>query len=119
MLRFQISDKRERQRIDHPVGPIEFGRGPKRQNIARLVIEDLRVSRDHLRVEELPQGHVRLENLSQRNPIRLADGSTISPGESRELPLPARVAVIDTLIEIEPLPGDPIRPEILETIAQP
>src|SRR5437870_5811501 len=45
MLRFQISDKRERQQLDHVSGPIEFGRGPKRNQIARCVIEDLRVSR--------------------------------------------------------------------------
>jgi adenylate cyclase len=119
MLRFHVSDKRERQQFEHASGPIEFGRGPKRNNVARCVIEDLRVSRDHVRVEELENGRVRVENLSTRNPIRLADNSIISPGDRRELELPLRLAVIDTLIEIEPAGADPIRGELLETIAQP
>ena len=38
MLRFQIIGKRERQTLEHASGPIEFGRGPQRENIARCVV---------------------------------------------------------------------------------
>src|SRR5947209_5035258 len=119
MLRFHVSNKRERQQFEHPVGPIEFGRGPKRNNTARCVIQDLSVSRDHVRIEEGSGGQVRVENLSQKNPIRLADNSVIGPGSSRDLGLPLRLTVGETLIDIEPTLADPVRPESLQTISQP
>ena len=36
MLRFTISNKREQQLFDHAEGPIEFGRGPKRDEVTRF-----------------------------------------------------------------------------------
>ena len=119
MLRFHVSNKRERQQFEHLTGPIEFGRGPKRNGIARCVIQDLSVSRDHVRIDEAASGQVRVENLSLKNPIRLADNSTIMPGANRELGLPLRLTVGETLIDIEPTLADPVRRESLETIAQP
>lgn len=119
MLRFHVSNKRERQQFEHPSGAIEFGRGPKRNGLARCVIQDLSVSRDHVRIDEASNGQVRVENLSAKNPIRLADNSTILPGANRELALPLRLTVGETLIDIEPTLADPVRREHLETIAQP
>src|SRR5438132_1445676 len=89
MLRFHVSNKRERQEFEHPAGPIEFGRGPKRNETARCVVQDLSVSRDHIRMDEATPGQLRIENLSTKNPVRLADNSVIAPGATQMLVLPA------------------------------
>src|SRR5437588_8234612 len=120
MLQIHVSNMRERQQFEHPGGPIEFGRGPKRDTIPRCTIQDdLYVSKDHVRVEELPDGHIRIENLSQRNPIWLADNTTIAPGSRRDITLPGRLTVGETVIAIDPALDDPVKPESLATIAKP
>jgi adenylate cyclase len=116
MLRFQVSNKRERHEFEHAAGSIEFGRGGQRNNIPRCVIQDLYVSKDHVHVLELDQGRVRVENLSQRNSIRLADNSLIPTGTSRELPTPAHLTVGETFIHIEHV-RDEVGP--MATIAAP
>jgi adenylate cyclase len=118
MLRFLISNKRERQHFEHLAGPIEFGRGPERDGLPRCVIQDGYVSKDHVRVEELGDGRVKIDNLSQRNSIRLPDNSLIDKGESRTLKPPVRLTVGETLIDIEAV-VDPIANAPLETIGAP
>src|SRR5262245_65684155 len=82
MLRFLVSNKRERQHFEHLAGPIEFGRGPERDGIIRCIVQDGYISRDHVRVEEQADGRIRIENLSARNSIRiLADNSTLAPSQ--------------------------------------
>jgi adenylate cyclase len=107
MLRFHLSNKREQQQFEHHVGPIEFGRGPKRDNTARCVIQDLAVSRDHVRIEEI-NGKVKVENLSQKNPVRLGDSGLVDPGKSCDLMLPVRLTIGETIIDVEPTLADPI-----------
>lgn len=118
MLRIQVSNRRESQQFDHEAGPIEFGRGPKTNAHPRCVIQDLFVSRDHMRAEELPAGLLRVENLSNRNPIRLADDSLLEALTSGEFPLPLRVTLGETVIEVEAVARD-ISRDVLETLAQP
>src|SRR5262249_12986197 len=78
------------------------------------------VGNNQLRVEELPEGRVRLENLSQRVPITLADGMAIGPGASREVGLPARLSVGETLIEIDRAGREEdIDPASLRSVAPP
>lgn len=118
MLRFRVWNKVERQEIEHLSGPLEFGRGPARNDVPRCVLQDLYVSKDHIRVLELEDGRVRIENLSQRNSIRLADGSVIAIGATREVIPPVHLAVGETTVEIErPLPDSGER--LLQTIASP
>ena len=50
MLRIRVSNKLEHQEIEHPSGPLEFGRGPARNNVPRCVLKDLYVSKDQIRV---------------------------------------------------------------------
>src|SRR5208337_2066780 len=121
MLLLRITNKHVRQQLEHAQGPIEFGRGPQRGDVPRFVTppDDQRVSRDHLRIEELPNNQVRLENLSQRNPVRLADNRTIPAQESCEVELPVRLSLGETLIEVFAGAVDPIRRDMLETVAQP
>jgi signal transduction histidine kinase len=119
MLRFHITNARERQQLEQAAGPIEFGRGPKRLNIARCTIQDPYVSKDHVRIEELPSGLARVQNLSQKQPIWLNASTSIAPGVTRDLAAPFRLVVGDTAIDVEPATGDTVRREFLETIAQP
>ena len=101
MLLFQVSNKCTRQQFEHADGPIEFGRGPRREPTARCVIqEDLYVSKDHVRIEESGGGKVNIENLSARNPIWLADNTSLTPGSKSSLDLPIRLTVGETLIDI-------------------
>jgi adenylate cyclase len=99
-------------------GPLEFGRGPARDNVPRFVLKDLYVSKDHIRVLELEDGRVRIENLSQRNSIRLDDSSVIPIGTSREVTPPIHLSVGETTVDIER--GQPESEErLLQTIASP
>src|SRR5438874_2170983 len=101
MLRFQVTNAVERQQLEHAAGPIEFGRGPKRDDVPRCMVRDGYVSKDHVRVEELPSGDVRVENLSQKQPVVLSPLESIPPGGRMSLPLPARLQVGETVIDVE------------------
>jgi adenylate cyclase len=118
MLRFRVYNQREYQEFEHASGPIEFGRGAQRDNVARCVIQDLYVSKDHIRILELESGRIRIENLSQRNSIRLSDNSLIVTGGTREADVPIHLTVGETTLEIEkPRPDSGER--LLQTIASP
>jgi len=100
MLLFQISNKCTRQQFEHGDGPIEFGRGPKREPTPRCsILDDPYVSKDHVRIEESAD-KVQIENLSTRNPIWLADNTSLTPGSKSSLELPVRLTVGETLIDI-------------------
>jgi adenylate cyclase len=117
MLHVQISNRRETQRFDHAAGPVEFGRGPKTNAYPRCVIQDLSVSRNHMRVEELPGGSVHVLNLSEKSPIRLADGTIVEPLAAHDASLPLRLTLGETLVEVE---GDAeIGRDLLQTLAPP
>jgi len=120
MLSISVTNERQRQQFDHPAGPFEFGRGVQGE-IPRFVIDDGFVSRDQLRIEELPLGHIRLKNLSARNPVILADGSDIPANQSREVALPVSVTVGETVIAIahKPAPAPPPPPRETDTPAVP
>src|SRR6185437_10849644 len=86
--------------------------------VPRCVLQDLYVSKDHIRVCELADGRVRIENLSQRNSIRLNGGGVIAVGNSREVLPPIHLTVGETTVEIErPQPDSGER--LLQTIASP
>src|SRR5262249_15549580 len=81
-----------------------------------FVINDDHVSRDHVLVEELSQGRVRIENLSRRMKIEVGAVS-ISPSESRECLLPCHLKVGFTRIDIDLVCDAPLELESLRTIA--
>ena len=60
MLRFHVTNDREQQQVEHGAGPIEFGRGPKRGDVPRCIVQDAYVSKDQVRIEELPEGWLRI-----------------------------------------------------------
>src|SRR4051794_16392985 len=119
MLRFNVVNERERQQLEHAAGPIEFGRGPKRNTVPRCQIQDAYVSKDHVLIEELANGEVRIENLSQKQPIVLPDTNIIAPGTRRQLTRPIRLGVGDSYIDVEPALPEGLHRDALETILQP
>jgi adenylate cyclase len=98
----------EQQRLVHTtegVGPVELGRqmpgepGPfsevrdslgRRLVIARL--DEDTVSRKHVRIEPLPDGRVRLANLSLKLPVQV-NGSTVVPEATADVALPVVLTV--------------------------
>src|SRR4051794_6507233 len=118
MLLFQISNKCTRQQFEHGDGPIEFGRGPKREPTPRCsILDDPYVSKDHVRIEESAD-KVQIENLSTRNPIWLADNTSLTPGSKSSLELPVRLTVGETLIDISAA-ARPATYDALATIQKP
>jgi signal transduction histidine kinase len=118
MLRFHVHNARERQQLEHAEGPIEFGRGPRRDNVPRCIIQDAYVSKDHVRIEEMSSGQLRIQNLSAKQPIVLAD-RTIPPGGAEMLHAPLRLGLGDSFIDIEHAIPDEVEPDSLKTVLQP
>jgi signal transduction histidine kinase len=118
MLRFQVRNARERQQLEHAEGPIEFGRGPKRSNIPRCMIQDAYVSKDHVRIEELPEGEIQVTNLSQKQPIVLSD-NVIPPSGQKRLTLPVLLGIGDTFIDVELATPDNVPRAALATVERP
>lgn len=130
MLVIQMNTPRGRQTFNHPAGPVEFGRGPERDGVKRIVIDyDLRVSRNHLRAEALPGREVRLDNLSERNSIRVGADRIVAPGTNCQVPLPTQVVLGETVIDLAadrmtvaapPVDDDDdVQVEVLQTIGPP
>ena len=99
MISFVITRENEKQIVEHGDGPIEFGRGPMRGGVARVVVSDRFVSRDHLRIEETKRGMAEIENLSRVARVLLDDGSAVEPGGKAERWLPAKIQIGATVIE--------------------
>ena len=93
--------------------------GPKRGTLSRCIVHDPYVSKDHVRVEELADGRIRVENLSQKQPIWLSANSNIPPGGAFEFEMPLRLTVGDSIIDLESGTTDALPREYLATIAQP
>lgn len=117
MLQISIANKSGRRGVEHPQGPLEIGRGPRRE-APRLTIDDPRLSNDQLRVEEAEEGHIRLENLSRRFAVQVVGGPPLGPGEARVVGLPARLSAGETLIEIE-RPAEDVDRATLRAIERP
>ena len=86
-LRIQVDSECQHCDFEHLSGSLEFGRGPQREAM-RCLINDPNCSRDQLLVKELPDGCVRVENLSRRIAVAAIGQDTIEVGQIRELSLP-------------------------------
>jgi signal transduction histidine kinase len=117
MLRLTVSNAHGRQQLEHAEGPIELGRAPKTGEVARCVVQDPYVSKDHVRLQELPGGGIHVENLSTKQPIMLEDGGElIPPGGARGVRLPARLLLGESAIDVEAGGPDLIPHTLLETV---
>src|SRR5919109_1866312 len=106
----------EHQRLVHTtegIGPVELGRqmpgepGPfsevrdslgRRLVIARL--DEDTVSRKHVRIDPLPDGRVRLANLSLKLPLQV-NSSSVAPETATEVPLPVVLTVGRRTVRIQ------------------
>src|SRR5208283_1680812 len=104
-LRLELANAVQRLQFDHEAGPLEFGRGPQREMKRCLIDGDPTVSRDQLRIEERPGGRVRVENLSQRNPVVVSGRGRIAELQSQELDLPLVLTMGQTRLSIELAPS--------------
>ncbi len=80
----------------------------------RVVIAPLdedTVSRQHALLEPLGSGRVRVTNKSSKVPIRLADGTDLAAGESRDLELPAVLGLGRRTVQVQ-VAGTQRQPEV-------
>jgi signal transduction histidine kinase len=118
MLSITITSRGETQVVHHASGILEFGRMPREGGPPRCLLTDAYVSKDHMRLETLGEGRIRLENLSARGPIRHPMGE-LGPGEQLTLALPTQLLLGETRVAIEfAIPEEPME-EGLKTVLVP
>ncbi len=120
MLRLTVSNAQGRQQVQHDEGPIELGRSPQSGGVPRCVVQDPYVSKDHARLQELPGGGVRVENLSTKLPITLDTGETVPPGGACDARLPVNLLIGESTVEVAGEASAFVIPSgLLETIGLP
>ncbi len=119
MLAVTVTNKLETQQVTHKSGPLEIGRGPGRDGAARVVVRDAFVSRDHVRLEALPGGKVRVTNLSSKAPLTIDNHSILGPGTDAEFILPVRLGMGETVMDVSESDSEPLSAHLLRTVAAP
>ncbi len=102
MLRLTIKNEEGSREIEHESGPLEIGRGPERNGVRRYVVLDLFVSKDHVRLDEINDGVINVENLSGKARIVVEGKEPVAPGETKMFVLPVAFRIGNTRIEIAP-----------------
>lgn len=104
---------------NHECGPFDVGRLAASEAVPRCVVgTDQAVSRDHLRLEELPRGQLRVVNTSQRKMVRFPDGD-LPPQESRVVELPATLQIGNTMVAVDWFPDEEVGVETLRSLRAP
>jgi signal transduction histidine kinase len=119
MLTLTITNKLETQQLTHNAGPLEIGRGPARTGTARVVVKDAFVSRDHIRIEEVPGRKARVVNLSTKASVTVDGHAVLNPGADCDYLLPVRLAVGETVVDVDCGEAEPLSVNALRTIAAP
>jgi signal transduction histidine kinase len=117
MLTLSITNKLEQQQLTHKGGALEIGRGPARPGAVRVVVKDAFVSRDHVRIEEAPGKKVKVTNLSGRAPVTVDGHAVVQPGADATYLLPARLALGETVVDIDSGDAEPLSVNNMRTIA--
>ncbi len=78
-------------------------------------VDESFVSRDHVRVEPLAGGAVRLTNLSAKSAVRVEGGAELKPRESQEAPLPLALVFGSKSVRFQEPRDDEI---ILQSLAE-
>ncbi|MDR3638646.1 MAG: adenylate/guanylate cyclase domain-containing protein [Isosphaeraceae bacterium] len=117
MLLAYVSHKNHTEKVVIERGSLVIGRNPQGPT-PRKVLPDPFVSGDHLRIEELPGGRIRLENLSRKVTVNLASGEVLLPGDLREVMPPVRMTLGETVLQLEGADDEP-EEQSLQTIARP
>jgi signal transduction histidine kinase len=117
MLTLSITNKLEQQQLTHKGGALEVGRGPARAGAVRVVVKDAFVSRDHVRIEEAPGKKVKITNLSGKAPVTVDGHAVVQPGTDATYLLPARLALGETVIDIDSGEAELLSVNNMRTIA--
>ena len=92
MLQISYANANQREQLTHEEsGPVEFGRSPAMTGARHQVLIDDFVSRDQLLIQQFDPDTVRVQNLSSKVPVTLADGTVIGPGSELLLNVPLRL----------------------------
>jgi hypothetical protein len=100
---FTLANERQKKQYQHLQGPMEFGRLQQGQ-CARIVVEDPYTSRDQVRIEELPDGNVRIQTLG--SPVTLPDGSQLGTGNAKQFTPPLRIVFGRSTLDIGVIPNE-------------
>jgi signal transduction histidine kinase len=106
MLRLTIKNEEGTRDFEHESGPLEIGRGPERAGVRRIIVLDLFVSKDHVRLEEVNEGVINIENLSAKARILVDGKEPVAPREKKMFTLPAAFRIGNTKIDVV-RPGAP------------
>jgi adenylate cyclase len=102
MLQISYANANQREQLTHDEsGPVEFGRSPALTGTRHQVLIDDFVSRDQLLIQQFDADTVRVQNVSSKVPVTLADGTVISPGSELLLNVPVRLTTGRTNIEVQ------------------
>ena len=120
MLQFFYANANQREQLTHnETGPVEFGRSPAITGALHQVLIDDFVSRDQLLIEQFGSDTVRVQNVSGKVPVTLADGTVISPGSELLVDIPVRLTTGTTNIEIQSPTATGSRGSSMRTISAP
>ena len=113
MFHVTLINPDQHEELSHDRGPLELGRAP-REDVARLTVNDEYISRRQLRLLELPDGRVQVDNLGAD--VVVSDGTTLRRGAQHYVRLPATLTRGHTRIELSPQQS---ADAVLHTIAEP
>ena len=120
MLQISYTNSNQQEQLTHDEnGPVEFGRSPGMTGARHQVLIDDFVSRDQLLIEQFDENTVRVQNVSSKVPVTLADGTVIGPGSERLLNVPVRLSTGRTHIEIQSPSATGSHGSSMRTIAAP
>ena len=120
MLQITYANANQREQLTHDEsGPVEFGRSPAMTGARHQVLIDDFVSRDQLLIEQFDSDTVRVQNVSSKVPVTLADGTVIGPGSELLVNVPVRLTTGRTNIEVQSPTATGSRGSSMRTISAP
>ncbi len=100
MLQVNITNDQQQDEFTYAESTLHFGRNPQADGVC-VTIDDRFVSRNHLKLDNLNDGTIQIENCG-RAPVKVAGGDDIEQGESRVLRLPALLTVGRSIVLVAP-----------------
>jgi adenylate cyclase len=120
MLQISYANSNQREQLTHDeTGPVEFGRSPAMTGARHQVLVDDFVSRDQILIEQFDEDTVRVQNVSNKVPVTLADGTVIGPGSELLVNVPVRLTTGRTQIEVQSPSATGSRGSSMRTISTP